>query len=525
MIAPGILIVLDGWGHLPQKREHNAIRLASTPVVDRLMARYPWATLQASGEAVGLPANAVGNSEIGHLTIGAGRRIEYESTRVERAAATGEMLNHPLLRAVLARLRDSGRALHLLGLCSDGMVHSHIGHFAVLLEVARAANLSRVYLHPSTDGRDVPDGTAARYLDELEAMVERIGVGAIATVMGRLYTMDRSEKWELTEAAYAAVAQSRGHEVQNWRTAITEATLQGLPDDQVAPAVIVDPHGHPVGRLEQGDALIFVNFRGDRMRQLLRVFAAESFDCFPRGSRPLIDVLTLTEYFATPPVPTLFAQSDASDGLVDLLDLHGVRNVRIAESEKFPHVTFFVNGRDERKRQFEERLHIPSPKGVDYRHVPELSAAKVTEAIVGALRREDVGLVIANLANADVLGHTGDINAVMGGVQTIDMCLGRICDAAQQVGRWVALVGDHGNAEVMWDPQTGKPHVGHTTNPVPFVLAHPTFAGRLRPEGTLADVAPTVIELLGLGATRSMGGTSLVERVISASSSGATHEQ
>lgn len=512
MSGPGILIILDGWGYVPQRDNYDAIGLAATPVMDSLTARYPWTVLQAAGEAVGLPPGAVGNSEIGHLTIGAGRTIEYESTRVERAAARGDLVNHPLLRAVLERVRARGRNLHLLGLCSDGMVHAHIRHFAALLGAAQAAGLTRVVLHPSTDGRDVPNGTAARYLDDLTRLADEVGVGTIATVMGRAYTMDRSESWHLTEAAYKALIHGVGQPIQHPREAVDAALRAGLPDEHLVPSVVVDAAGAPVGRISDGDALIFVNFRGDRMRQLLQAVTAEPYAAFSRGLRPQIEVLTLTDYFSTPSVPALFGQADASGGLCDILEHHGVRNLRVAESEKFPHVTFFLNGRDGRIRLGEEHVHVPSPKGIDYREVPELSAAVSTDRIVAALQQADVGLVIANLSNADVVGHTGDLAAVTRAVQMVDACLGRICTTAWAEGRWVALVGDHGNAEVMYDPMTGSPHVGHTTNPVPFVLAHPAFDGAVRPGGTLADVAPTVLDLLGLGAGVTMKGESLLRR-------------
>ena len=509
MISPGVLIVLDGWGLSPREIEYDAIRLASTPVMDELLARYPWTTLQASGEAVGLPPGVVGNSEIGHLTIGAGRVIEYESTRVERAAATGELIDHPVLRTLLERVRTERTALHLLGLCSDGMVHSHIGHFAALLETARVNGVTRVFLHPSTDGRDVPNGTAEGYLEQLGAVAKQVGIGTVATVMGRAYTMDRNGNWDLTRSAYEAVTLGAGRPIRDPREA-ARAASGGLPDERVPPSIVVDRDGNAIGRIQDGDALIFVNFRGDRMRQLLRAFTVVSFDEFPRGPRPEIDVLTLTEYFSDPPVRALFSQADASAGLADRLEHHGVRNLRVAETDKFPHVTFFLNGRDRRRRAFEEHSHVPSPKGVEYSQAPELSADIVTDRLVRAMKRQEADLVVANLANADVVGHTGDLGAVRRAVQTVDRCLGRICEAAWKADRWVAMVGDHGNAEVMRDPDAGKPHVGHTTNPVPFVLAHPGFDGLLKPEGTLADVATTVVDLLGLPAGGTIAGESLL---------------
>lgn len=508
MRSPGLLIILDGWGHAAEV-EHNAIRLAATPAMTGLMAQHPWTVLRASGEAVGLPARAVGNSEIGHLTIGAGRVIEYESTRVERAIASGELCRHTLLQGMFARLRTGTGRLHLLGLNSDGMVHGHIKHLGALLETARAGGLTRVFLHPSTDGRDVPDGTAGEYLHELTEMRRRIGLGTIATVIGRAYTMDRNENWPRTEAAYRALVLGDGIRVQDPKEAIDQASAQGKGDEWIPPTVMCREDGTPVGRLQDGDALICANFRGDRMRQLLRSLTADAFSDFLRQARPQIDVVTMGDYFLFPPVPPLFPQADAANGLADLLDVHGVRNVRIAETEKFPHVTFFMNGRDGRPREFEERVHVPSPKGVDYRRVPELSIEAVTGRLIEAVRRPDVGLVVANLANADVLGHTGDLNAVIRAVGAVDGALGRVCTEARKTGRWVIVVGDHGNAETMWDRTWNKPHVGHTINPVPFLLIDAGQPVRLRPDGTLADIAPTVADLLQIAVTPTMTGATL----------------
>jgi 2,3-bisphosphoglycerate-independent phosphoglycerate mutase len=506
---PGLLVVVDGWGHRAEA-EGNAFRIASTPFLDELTARWPWTLLHAAGDAVGLPPGVVGNSEIGHLTIGAGRVVEYESTRVERAGQTGELASHPVLGAALERVRAGGHALHLLGLCSDGMVHGHVGHFAILLVVARQAGVERVLLHPFSDGRDVPDGTAGRYLAELEELAARAGVGRVATLIGRGYTMDRSGAWEKTAAAYRALVAGEGARVRRPQEAIEAAAAAGLADEHIPPTVVVGADGQPIGTVRDGDLVLFLNFRGDRMRQLVQSFAHDDFAGFERGDRARAEVLTLTEYFLHPPVIALFGQSDASGGLADLLEHGGVRNVRIAESEKFPHVTFFLNGRDGRTRELEEHVHVPSPKGVEYRLVPAMSAGEVTRQAVGAVARPDAGLVVVNLANADVVAHSGDAEAVGRAVEAVDAALRGVCEAAWSAGRWVAVVGDHGNAEVMLDPATGTPHVGHTTNPVPFVLAHSTAEARLRPDGSLADVAPTVAGLLGLARGRRMDGEGLI---------------
>jgi len=494
---PGLLIIVDGWGHR-DGTEGNAFRLAATPFIDDFPKRGPWTLLQASGEAVGLPGGVVGNSEIGHLTIGAGRVIEYESTRIQRAGESGELRSHPL---------------HLIGLCSDGMVHADISHFRLLLEVARDSSIERVFLHPFTDGRDVPDGSAGKYLAELEAMAARSGRGRVASVVGRSYAMDRSGAWDRTQSAFAAIVRGEGPRVGRPSEALEAGRNAGLRDELIPPAVVTGDDGRPLGRMSPGDLALFVNFRGDRMRQLVEAVAHPDFSRFDRGPLPGLEVQTLTEYFLDPPVPALFAQADSSDGLADLLESRGVHNVRIAESEKFQHVTFFFNGRDNRSRLTEEDVHVPSRK-VDYRLAPEMSGVAVAEQTIRALGAADAGLVLVNLANPDVVGHTGDLDAVCRAVETADACLRRMCEAAWQAGRWTAIVGDHGNAEEMVDAATGKPNVGHTANPVPFLLAGPGLDVRLRPDGSLADVAPTVSDLLGLDRSPRMEGEGLIRRSV-----------
>ena len=511
MSIPGVLVVLDGWGHVPQGGDYDGIGLAPTPVLDQLLKKHPVSVLHASGRAVGLPSDAVGNSEIGHMTIGAGRQLEYESSRVERAASQGELATNLKLQTLFASVKASGGALHLLGLCSDGMVHSHVEHFGVLLDAARSAGVSDIFLHPSTDGRDVSEGTAALHLTNLMNIAESAGA-TIATVVGRNYTMDRDANWDLTRAAYALFTYGIGEQVKHPLDAIKNAAAADLGDQWMRPSVVIDDGGQPVGRISDGDGLIFVNFRGDRMRQIVRAFTATDFTEFERDSALRIGVLTLTEYFLIPSVSAVLEQTDASGGLSDLLEYHGICNSRVAESEKYPHITFFMNGRDARKRALERNTHVPSPKGQDYRKIPELSAAEVTDNIVASIADPNISLVVANLANADVIAHTGDLKAVEKAVATVDRCLKRICEAAQYAGRWVALVGDHGNAEVMWNPDTGTAHVGHTTNPVPFVLIDPNRELKLKPEGTLADVAPTLLEQLGVAPGPRMTGENLVHK-------------
>lgn len=509
MTRSGILVVIDGWGY-GEDNEYNAFWTSHTPVIDRLLKQFPFTLLGASGEHVGLPKGVVGNSEIGHLTIGAGRRIDYESTRVERAAQTGELTRHPLLRDRLARLRVDGRALHLIGLCSDGMVHSHLDHFEPLLEAAAKENVRDVFLHPLTDGRDVSDGTAERYIGLLEAMVHRVGLGRIATVSGRAYGMDRNGNWDLTRMIYEAL-NGNGIRAGSPAEALRAARERKRSDEWIEPTVIVDDRDRPVGQIRQGDLIIAVNFRGDRMQQLVRALAPFPFDGFDRPNHPNVEVITMTDYSLPFPLPVLFPKMAADGGLADWFHERGVRNARVAESEKYPHVTYYFNGKADKGYASEEYFHIPSPTDKDYRRMPDMSAHQVTDEAIRQIRRPEIPFILVNLCNADVVGHTGDPAAIRRAVQTVDHCLGRIINAAQETGRWVAVVGDHGNAEVIWDKHLNKAHVGHTTNPVPFLLVDPEFDGRLADGGSLSNVAPTVLDLMGLGRPDSMTDAGLIE--------------
>jgi 2,3-bisphosphoglycerate-independent phosphoglycerate mutase len=509
MASRGLLIVLDGWGHSPDPR-HNALLQAGTPVLDRLVARHAATLLAASGPAVGLPAGAPGNSEVGHITLGAGRVIDYESTRVERAAAAGEIQRHPRLLAALAAVRARGGAVHILGLASDGNVHSHVDHCRPLLEAAARAGMARVFLHLFTDGRDATSGTAPGFVARAEAIVAAAGAGRIASVVGRAYAMDKHRAWAKTEAAWALLARGTGRPVQSAADAVQAAYAAGLDDEHVPPAAVVDAAGVPIGALRTGDLVLAFNFRGDRMHQLLRALVDPVFDAFARPDHPRVDALTLTDYRMKPPLPCLFEHVGVEDTLGDVLERHGRPNLRVSETEKYPHVTFFLNGREERARRFEERVHVPGPTTTDYRQRPEMSAAAVVDAVQAGLGR-GFDLVVTNLVNADTVGHTGDLEAAKHAARVIDVSLGRLVEAAGAAGCWTAVCGDHGNAEVMFDEHANAPHVGHTENPVPFLLVEPRRPRALVPRGgTLADVAPTVLDLLGLPIPAAMTGRSLL---------------
>ncbi|WP_066369448.1 2,3-bisphosphoglycerate-independent phosphoglycerate mutase [Herbidospora mongoliensis] len=485
----GILLVLDGWGHAPQA-EGNALTSAVTPFLDELTSSPAATLVGASGEAVGLLPGTVGNSEIGHMVIGAGRPLPYDSVLVQQAIDSGALAAHPLLSEVGARLASSGGALHLIGLCSDGQIHAHVDHLRELLTIADAHLVPAVWIHAITDGRDVADGTAAAYLDRVEKFAAEAGIGRVATVVGRGYALDKSGDLELTRAAMTAIADGTGKLVQQARDALADG---GVSDEWTPPSVVADPDGNPLGAVRQGDAVLFTNFRSDRIQQLADQLVSHL------TSRD-VTVLSLARYDTAAEIPPLVDRADASDGLADELERHGLRSVRVAEREKFEHVTYYINGRDSRARDVEEHVRIVADTAPDYRARPQMNLAAVTAAVTDAARRADVHLVVANLANIDVVGHTGDSAATVRAAEHTDDAVARICQVARETERWVLLVGDHGNAEQMLRAGPDgrpRPYGGHTTNPVPLVLLHPSWAPDLRGDGTLADVAPTVLALLG----------------------------
>ncbi|WP_063819241.1 2,3-bisphosphoglycerate-independent phosphoglycerate mutase [Herbidospora cretacea] len=500
----GILLVLDGWGHAPPG-EGNALTAAVTPYLDELTSSPAATLVGASGEAVGLLPGTVGNSEIGHMVIGAGRPLPYDSVLVQQAIDSGALATHPLLSEVCARLVSSGGALHLVGLCSDGQIHANIDHLRELLTIADARAVPAVWIHAITDGRDVADGTAAAYLDRVEKFAAEAGIGRVATVVGRGYALDKSGNLDLTRAAMTAVADGGGALVQQVRDALADG---GVSDEWIPPSVVTDQEGNPLGAVRQGDAVLFTNFRSDRIQQLADQLVSHL------ASRD-VTVLSLARYDTAAEIPPLVDRADASGGLADVLESHGLRSVRIAEREKFEHVTYYINGRDARVRDVEEHVRVVTDAAPDYRARPQMNLAEVTAAVTDAARRPDVHLVVANLANIDVVGHTGDNAATVRAAEHTDSSVRRICEVAGETGRWVLLVGDHGNAEQMLragPDGESRPYGGHTTNPVPLVLLHPSGAPDLRGDGTLADVAPTVLELLGHAAGEGMTGRPIFNR-------------
>lgn len=510
MSGPGILLILDGWGEAPPAAD-NAIANAHTPALDSLARDHPGLLLHASGRAVGLPAGVVGNSEIGHMVMGAGRALDYDSLLVQRSVESGELRAHPLLRQVCVDLAGRAKTLHLVGLCSDGMIHSDISHFTELLHAAADSGLTDVAIHAITDGRDVADHSASGYLARLVSETSRFGVGKISTVVGRNYAMDKSGAKELTADACRLILDVQGHATAP--DATTAAADPGqLGDSWLPPTVITGPGTAPRA-VAEGDAILFVNFRSDRITPLVDMVA----DQLAAQSRR-VRLLSLAQYDTRVDVPALIQRADASGGLADTLQAHGVRSVRVAEQEKFEHVTFYINGRDARTREYEEHVEVLSESKVDYVRQPEMNIEETTARVIEAGSRVDTALVIANLANIDVVGHTGDYAATVLAAQAVDRAVERICAQARTQGRWVLLVGDHGNAEQM--VQTGKdgsprPYGGHTHNQVHCVLV-PSGDERLtslpESEPALPSIAPTVLELLGIPVPPRMTAPSLLAK-------------
>lgn len=507
--GPAALIVIDGWGYSP-RREGNAIAMATTPYYDELCEQYPQTLLEASGTRVGLPAGVMGNSEVGHLNIGAGRVIRMDVSRVDYDIATGEFFRNEVLLAAIDAVKKRGTALHLMGLLSDGQVHSSIEHLYALLRMARDSGLERIYIHCFLDGRDTPPASAIRYVEALQHKLDEIGRGQIATLIGRYYAMDRDKRWERTQRAYDLLVHGKGEPAQDPIAAIKRAYERGITDEFVDPIVMVGTDGEPVGLIKDGDAVIFFNFRPDRARQLTRALAVPGFTEFDVPGRPLIDFVCFTVYDRTFPLPISFAPNEHRNVLAEVWDNFKVRNYRMAETEKYAHVTYFFNGGVEKEHVYERRLLVPSPKIATYDLQPEMSAFKVTDKVLRAIEEGETDIFVINFANPDMVGHTGKLDKTIEACQHVDTCLGWITKAVRRARGVTLITADHGNAEQMIDPNSGGPHTAHTTNPVPFHLISEDARGlELREGGALEDVAPTILALMGTDQPTEMTGRDL----------------
>ncbi|MEA3323777.1 MAG: 2,3-bisphosphoglycerate-independent phosphoglycerate mutase [Euryarchaeota archaeon] len=494
-----ILIILDGFG-LAEPTRGNAIAHAKTLNLDRLRKEYPTCTLQASGEAVGLPDGQMGNSEVGHLNIGAGRIVYQDLTRINREIADETFFKNPVLRKAIEHAKKHGSCLHLIGLLSDGGVHSHITHLRALLEMASAAEV-RTQIHAFLDGRDVPPKSALGYIGAVDDMIDgMVGGFRVGTVMGRYYAMDRDNRWDRVEKAYRALVSGEGIPAESASDAAAEAYARGETDEFVLPTVVNDHI--PIA---DDDSVIFFNFRPDRARQITRAFVDDDFSHFKRSKLSNLCFVCMTEYDATIDAPVAFAPEEIKNTLGEVLSKHGLTQLRIAETEKYAHVTFFFNGGIETPNPGEDRCLIPSPKVATYDLKPEMSAYEVTDAVIERIGSYDA--IILNYANCDMVGHTGIFDAAVQAVETVDTCVGRVIDAVLKVGGSALITADHGNAEklVMED---GTPYTAHTTNPVPLILVTDQAVG-VR-DGKLADIAPTMLEMLGVPKPDEMTGESVV---------------
>jgi 2,3-bisphosphoglycerate-independent phosphoglycerate mutase len=507
--APLVLLcILDGWG-LRDETEGNAVRLARTPVMDRLGATCPATTLLTSGEAVGLPPGQMGNSEVGHLNIGAGRVVHQDFVRIGRAIETGEFQANRVLLDLVERARARGVTLHVIGLLSDGGVHSHIGHLFAFLDLCDRAGFTNVAVHALLDGRDTSPTSGRGHVANLAARVARTPGARIATVMGRYYAMDRDRRWDRTEKAWSALVLGEGVPSSDPVEAVEKSYKAGVTDEFVVPVVLQDEGGLPRAPIRDGDAVFFFNFRADRARQIVRALFEPAFDGFARRAFPKVEIATMTEYADAFPLPVAFPPISLRNILADVFEEHGVANLRIAETEKYPHVTYFFNGGVEERRKGEERILIPSPRVATYDLKPEMSAHEVAERAAREIRSGAFRAVILNFANPDMVGHTGSIPAAVKAVETVDACLGQVLEAVGGAQGAAIVTADHGNCETMIDPQTGGPHTAHTTNPVPCLLVDPVFHGRLRAGGSLRDLAPTLLGLLGIAKPSEMTGSDL----------------
>src|SRR5271170_2189010 len=511
---PIVLTVLDGWGYRAETKG-NAIALARKPNYDRLLKDFPNTLIHTSGPSVGLPDGQMGNSEVGHLNIGAGRIVQMDITRVDKLIAGGELSRQPLLLEAMERAR--GRQLHLMGLVSDGGVHSHIDHLFALLRMARENKVSRVFVHCFMDGRDTPPESGIDFLRQLEQKMREYGVGQIASVSGRYYAMDRDNRWERVEKAYRAMVHGDSDAKFTEPIAAMRASYEkGVTDEFVIPAVIVTEASPgkpsvPRGRIRDDDAVIFFNFRADRARQITRALVEPGFKEFADPARPKnLAFVGMTQYEKTWPwLRYLLSPEKLEHILANVFAELQYKNLRVAETEKYAHVTYFFNGGVEKPFPGEERVLVPSPKVPTYDLKPEMSAAGVADAVIHAIEKGDFDAIIMNFANADMVGHSGKLEATVKAVETVDECLGRIFQSLKpRGGAWI-ITADHGNAETMIDPVTGGTHTYHTTNPVPFILLTENGRTQLTPGGSLRDIAPTLLGVLEVPEPPEMSGRDL----------------
>jgi 2,3-bisphosphoglycerate-independent phosphoglycerate mutase len=503
-----ILIVIDGFG-CRKEREYNAVAQAETPRFERLFRDSSWTTLDASGLAVGLPPGQMGNSEVGHLNIGAGRVVDQDIVRISKAIERHELDGNPVFVDAVTK----HRAVHFAGLLSDGGVHSLQSHLHGMIDAALRLGAKNVFVHAILDGRDTPPKSAERYLHELLDFIDDKPAAHLATIIGRYYTMDRDKRWERVRRGYDLMTLGIGTESKDPLGTLERFYEQNVTDEFMEPISVLTKDGAHLGRVEDGDALLFFNFRADRMRQIVTAFKDESFDGFERAVHPKADVITLNRYREEWTLPVVFAPPEVKNHLGEVLAKAGLKQLRIAETEKYAHVTFFFNGGSDASSPGEERILVPSPKVATYDLKPEMSVVELTDKVVEAIDSQKFDVIIMNIANPDMVGHTGVMSAAVTAVHDTDVAVGRIVDAVEKVHGVALITADHGNAELMFDEKTKQPHTAHTTNPVPLLLVDPEKRfGTLRSGGALENVAPTILGILGIAKPAEMTAESLLSR-------------
>jgi len=507
---PVMLLIMDGFGLNPSDY-YNAVKTASTPNFDKLWAEYPHTTLKASGLSVGLPEGQMGNSEVGHLNFGAGRVVYQEVTRIDKSISDGDFFTNPVFNACIDKVKSENRSLHLMGLLSDGCVHSSMNHLYGLLQLCRQRDPTSIFIHAFLDGRDTSPYSGAGYIKDLLNKIKEIGVGRLVTVIGRYYAMDRDKRWERNQLAYNLLCSGKGEKTDDFIKTVKEHYERDNTDEFMEPIAVSDI-APKTGLVNPGDSVIFFNFRADRARQICRAFTEEKFDGFKREPEVIVDLVTLTLYNVDLKAEVAFPQISLDMILPEIISEAGLKQLKIAETEKYPHVTFFFNGGKEQTLAGEDRALIPSPKVATYDLRPEMSAPEVTREVLKRIESDKYDVIILNFANCDMVGHTGVFEAAVKAVETVDESLGRVVTAVRKIGGVVMVTADHGNAEKMKEAD-GSLFTAHTTFEVPFILVDDDYRGSLKGDGILADVAPTMLAYLGIDKPSQMTGGSLIEKV------------
>ena len=504
-----LLLIMDGYGLNP-KKEGNAIAQAKKPNLDKLFKSYPYTTLGASGLDVGLPEGQMGNSEVGHLNFGAGRVVYQEITRIDKAIQDKTFFENSVLTETMEQVKRRGTSLHLLGLVSDGCVHSSLNHLYALLRIAKEKKVKKVFVHAFLDGRDTSPTSGIGFIQQLLDKFKEYGIGKLATVGGRYYAMDRDKRWERVQKASQAMVYGEGKQTNDIISAIKESYNNKITDEFVVPIVVCDDKNHPTGKIKKDDMGIFFNFRADRARQFSYALTDKNFKEFPRPNDMTIDLVNLTLYDEKLKTKVAFPPIKMTNVLGEVLSKQGEKQLRIAETEKYAHVTFFFNGGEEKPFEGEDRILIPSPKVPTYDLKPEMNAYEVTERVIKEIKKEKYDFCVLNFANPDMVGHTGILSAAIKAVETVDECVGKVITAVKEVRGIAMVTADHGNAEMMIDPDSGETFTAHTTNRVPFALVMDDSKGSLRSDGRLADVAPTVLYLMNIKKPKEMEGMNLI---------------